>query len=95
MPLVEDNIDTHDEHLTRIFWDSFSHQKSGEIVDDDKNSWVIFHEDEFNMLIYHYESIISSPIGIWIGFSVAFTSAPRLRPSDESIAMVLTMFSPM
>ena len=63
MPLVEDNIDTHDEHLTRIFWDRFSHQKSGEILDDDKNSWVIFHEDEFNMLIYHYESIISSPIG--------------------------------
>ena len=63
MPLVEDNIDTHDEHLTRIFWDSFSLQKSGEILDDEKNSWVIFHEDEFNMLIYHYESIISSPIG--------------------------------
>ncbi len=63
MPLVEDNIDTHDEHLTRIFWDSFSLQKSGEILDDDNNSWVIFHEDEFNMLIYHYESLISSPIG--------------------------------
>lgn len=63
MPLVEDNIDTHDEHLTAIFWDRFSLQKSGGIIDDANNAWVIFHEDEFNMLIYHYESIVSSPIG--------------------------------
>ncbi|MDG1548684.1 MAG: hypothetical protein P8Q94_01410 [Candidatus Poseidoniaceae archaeon] len=63
MPLVEDNIDTHDERLTGTFWDRFSLQKSGGIIDDDRNTWVIFHEDEFNMLIYHYESIISSPIG--------------------------------
>lgn len=63
MPLVEDNIDTHDEHLTGTFWTTFSLQKSGAIIDDNSNTWVIFHEDEFNMLIYHYESIISSPIG--------------------------------
>ena len=63
MPLVEDNIDTHDEDLTRIFWNRFTLQQSGELADDDKNSWGIFHEDEFNKLIYHYESIISSPIG--------------------------------
>ena len=63
MPLVEDNIDTHDEHLTVTFWDRFSLQKSGGIIDDNGNTWVIFHEDEFNMLIYHYESIISSPVG--------------------------------
>ena len=55
MPLVEDNIDTHDEHLTAIFWDRFSLQKSGRIIDDANNTWVIFHEDEFNMLIYHQE----------------------------------------
>ena len=63
MPLIEDNIDTHDEDLTRKFWDRFTLQQSGELADDGKDTWVIFHEDEFNKLIYHYESIISSPIG--------------------------------
>ena len=39
--------------------------------------------------------LISFPIGIFIGLSVATTLAPLLSPSEESIAIVLTIFSPI
>mgnify|MGYP003310896718 FL=1 len=63
MPLTDDNIETHDEQLTETFWDTFNVQDSGEITDVYGNSWVIFHEEDFNKFIYYYESLISSPIG--------------------------------
>jgi len=38
MPLTDDTIDTHDEQLTGIFWDTFDVQESGEITDVYGNS---------------------------------------------------------
>ena len=39
--------------------------------------------------------LISFPMGIFIGLSVATAIAPLLNPSEESIAIVRTIFSPI
>ena len=84
MPLTDENIDTHDEQLTETFWDMFNVQNSGQITDFDGNYWVIFHEDDFNNLIYYYESIISSPIGRILHNSAADCLELIMSPLGDS-----------
>ena len=84
MPLTDDNIDTHDEQLTGTFWDTFNVQDSGEITDVYGNSWVIFHEEDFNKFIYHYESLISSPIGRILHNSAADCLELMMSPLRET-----------
>jgi hypothetical protein len=84
MPLTDDNIDTHDEQLTGTFWDTFNVQDSGEITDVYGNSWVIFHEEDFNKFIYYYESLISSPIGRILHNSAADCLELMMSPLRET-----------